>query len=132
MLPVELLQQLQPMGTVTDRTSGCQVEHGCPVCPHRHALIHRREPTAGKVLGSVNGEAIGIQNRHVGGKILVLASQSVGNPGTQRRTPRIDESGVDVPESLFMVGMHGHHGTDHGNLVGVLGQTRKQFAEDSS
>ena len=68
-----------------------------------------------------------MQNRDIGRQVLIDRPQAVNNPGTNRGTSGLHNPRIEVPDRLLVIGMRGHHGTDHGDLIRMLSRLRQQL-----
>jgi hypothetical protein len=62
-------------------------------------------------------------------QVLVLRSQPISNPGAHRRPPRQAIAGIQHKQRRFMIRPLRMHGANHAQIVGVLGQLRKDIAD---
>ena len=80
----------------------------------------RGKKSGGPVPGAVLGQAKGIIQDHVGGQVLVLRSQAVDGPRSQRGISHEQSSTMDLVERVVVVRMIRPHRIDQADVVGHL------------
>ncbi len=93
------------------------------------ALVEGGQPAVGEVLLLEGGQAAGVGEHHVGGQVVRLAAEAVGEPGAEGGPAGGDAPGVHGVEALGVVADAGGHGADEGDVVHDLGEVREQLAD---
>src|SRR3954470_17070874 len=67
---------------------GIEIENARLRRPHQRSLEERRQPAVAEVLALKCRQSSWMGQHHVGGQIVCLTSQAIGDPRTERRTTR--------------------------------------------
>ena len=93
------------------------------------ALVERGQPAVGEMLALESRQPAGMREHHVGGQLLRLAAEAVGQPRPERRAPADDAAVVHRIERLLMIVHAGVHGADERDVVGHFAELRQQLAQ---
>src|SRR5690606_15052450 len=69
----------------------------------------------------------GGSDRHEGWKVGVVAAETVGNPGAERRADEVVAAGVDHRHRLAVRLAAAVHGADDAQIIDFGGKVRKEF-----
>ena len=132
-LPI-LVQQHRQLGVLDGAlVRRDQVLDGSPLRLHRQRLVGRREEAVGEVLQSARGDRRGFGvEQDVAGQIPVLASQRVGDPGTQAGVPPDVAAGVEQDVAARVQREVGDHGANDRQIVHAGGDVGKELADRDS
>ena len=110
-----------------------QVEQRRAGRAHPRPLIQRREVAGHPALHAVGRQPRGrISQDDVGGQVLILRAESVGDPRAEHRMAREGLAGEPFEDRRFVIGMHVVHRADDRHLVDVLGGVGQQFRHPGS
>ena len=129
--PVQVLQQ-RPLGLGQRGRpfgAGIQIQHGRPLGAESGALIHRRQPGRLPVGDAVDRQSLGVVQHHVGGQVLILGSQPVGDPGAHRGTGGDRASRLHEEDGGLVVEVGPVHGADQGDIVHAVRQMGHQLRQ---
>ena len=111
---------------------GEEVIQWVPTGAKGDALVLGWQETVGPVDGATGGESPRVGDHDMGGQVVSLGPQAVGQPGTKDGETIEPETGVFLEGGGRMVGGFGDHRLDHRQLVGHTGEVRKQFRDPQS
>jgi len=97
-----------------------------------HALIHGGQEAAAPETFSAAGIAAAAEQDHEAGQIFVFGAETVGDPGTHRRTPETGRAGIEEQLGGRVVELIGVHRLDDGDVVGDVLEVRQEFAHPRS
>ena len=110
-----------------DSFLGLQKEDRVPLGTELGALVAGGHEAGAPVGRTRNGAPSMIHHHYIAWQIPVLATQAVGDPGTQAGMPLAQESGVHLQQSRTVGKAVGIGAAEHGHFVDAFGLMREEF-----
>ena len=123
---LERVQNLAPHPPV-DSLGVRQVKDRVPTGPALNPLVHTGQKTASpKTLARIGRFATRKQN-DIPRQVLVLGTQTIGRPSSQRRVSQASLPGMNKQLRRRVIKLVGLHRTDNRYIIGMLGQPRQEL-----